>query len=680
MDSPADTTSAAKLRVLIVEDNPDDAQLMMRELRLHGLDFTATVVESESSFLAALALAPDVILCDHSLPQFGAQRAMEILRERSVRLPVLVVSGTITDELAVRYMQQGAFDYVLKDRLRRLGPAVRNAVERFRLETEAVQANLRLSRLLNDLDVAQLTTDLYGNVLDCNDIAWKMLGFASKAEAIAQRTTASFADPHDRTVYLQALAEKGAIQDYEIPFRRQDGAVIWTTGHYYATRDEDGKIVAIQALIVDSTSRKEAEKEAVTSRLRLDTALKSAPLALVTLDHDLVFTFAGGTALARVGLGAKAMVGRPASEVLHDRPDIVEMCRRAAGGEEFVEELLYRGRYFHAKFSPVRATGSPPGAGFVAVDITARHEAELKSEARARQQAAVRRFAQEALASVPVQTLLERAVRLLVDALGADVGSVFEVQAGGRTARRVVALGFRKADEVISVTDGIPGWLVSHAEVRAIDQYLPEDNMPWIVRESIQSFMSAPIRDEKRVFGVLSAGNRRPHQWTSDERELIELMAKTLWVAVERRRLEDERAELVRRLVDAQEDERRRIAADVHDDAVQVMSAVTMRLHLLAQKLTDPNERELVAKLQSTVSLAIERLRNLLFELSPPALEQQGLQVALRMLADEFERDHGIVVQIAGGLTSEPDPACGLTIYRIAQEALINVQKHAQAG
>ena len=224
-------------------------------------------------------------------------------------------------------------------------------------------------------------------------------------------------------------------------------------------------------------------------------------------------------------------------------------------------------------------------------------------------------------------------------------------------------------------------WLVTHSEARAIDEILPEDqaDMPWLAQERLVSVLCAPIRDEHRVYGILSAGHRRTHHWTDDEREFIEVMAQTLWVAIEHRRLEEERGDLVRRLVDAHEEERRRIAADVHDDAVQVMSAAMMRLHLLGQKLTDTKERELITKLQSTVSLSIERLRNLLFELSPPALEQHGLQVALGMLADETQRDHGIVVQLAGGLTSEPDAAAGLSIYRIVQEALTNVHKHAQS-
>ena len=677
MDS---SKGAPVLRILIVEDSADDADLMTRELGREGLDCTVGVVETEPAFVEALAAGPDVILCDPSLPQFSAQRALEIMRERASRIPILVVSGTITDELAVQYMQQGAWDYVLKDRLRRLGPAVRNALERRTLEGDAAQANQRLSQLLTDLDIAQISTDLYGNILECNDVAWRMLGFDSKASAIAQRMTANYVEPRERSDLLALLAEKSAVQDCAVRLRRQDGAIIWASGHYHATKDEHGRIAVIQALLVDSTERKLEQLELSASRQRLDSALRNAPIALATLDRHLQFTFAGGTALSRVRTNPDRLLGKSARELLSQRPDVIRMLEQAAAGQAMTEEMEFGSRYFQVNVSPI-SDAETGGVAVVAMDITSRHAAEVKADVRARQQLAVRSLAQEGLSSPPAASLVQRAVALLVEALGAESGTVFEVQQGGRIARRTDAKSSTQPADVMSLGGGIPMWLVTHSEARAIDEILPEDqvDMPWLAQERLVSVLCAPIRDEHRVYGILAAGHRSTHHWSDDEREFIEVMAQTLWVAIEHRRLEEERSDLVRRLVDAHEEERRRIAADVHDDAVQVMSAAMMRLHLLGQKLTDTKERELITKLQSTVSLSIERLRSLLFELSPPALEQQGLQVALGVLADETQRDHGIVVQIAGGLTSEPDAAAGLSIYRIVQEALTNVQKHAQA-
>lgn len=125
-----------QLRALILDDNPSDAELMAHELRRAGLDPVWTRVDTEAAFVAALDGAPDVILADYSLPGFDALRALRHLRERQLDIPCLVVTGTLGDELAAECIKQGACDYLLKDRLGRLGGAVQGALEQQRLRTE----------------------------------------------------------------------------------------------------------------------------------------------------------------------------------------------------------------------------------------------------------------------------------------------------------------------------------------------------------------------------------------------------------------------------------------------------------------------------------------------------------------------------------------------------------------
>ncbi|HVK15037.1 MAG TPA: response regulator [Gemmataceae bacterium] len=116
------------LRVLLVEDRPSDARLMLDELRAAGFNVAADRVETEADYLARLDPPPDVILCDYSLPQFGAPRALELVRASGRDVPLVIVSGSIGEETAVEAMKAGAADYLLKDRLGRLGSAVRQAV------------------------------------------------------------------------------------------------------------------------------------------------------------------------------------------------------------------------------------------------------------------------------------------------------------------------------------------------------------------------------------------------------------------------------------------------------------------------------------------------------------------------------------------------------------------------
>ena len=115
---------ATPIHVLILEDRPADAALMVHELRRAGFDPVWWRVETEEDYLAHLQAGLDVILADYSLPQFDALRALQLLQERGGDTPFLIVSATIGEEIAVAAMKQGAADYLLKDRLARLGPAV----------------------------------------------------------------------------------------------------------------------------------------------------------------------------------------------------------------------------------------------------------------------------------------------------------------------------------------------------------------------------------------------------------------------------------------------------------------------------------------------------------------------------------------------------------------------------
>jgi PAS domain S-box-containing protein len=139
-----------------------------------------------------------------------------------------------------------------------------------------------------------------------------------------------------------------------------------------------------------------------------------------------------------------------------------------------------------------------------------------------------------------------------------------------------------------------------------------------------------------------------------------------------------ERRRLLTHLVEAQELERRRIAWDVHDDSIQAMVAVGMRLQLLAARL--PVEHAGPARqLDETVRSTISRLRNLVFQLRPPGIDRHGLVEALSSYLDEVVGPWGLAYSLRHDLNREPPPETAITVFRICQEALTNVHKHAKA-
>ncbi|NHC12825.1 ATP-binding protein [Motilibacter deserti] len=146
------------------------------------------------------------------------------------------------------------------------------------------------------------------------------------------------------------------------------------------------------------------------------------------------------------------------------------------------------------------------------------------------------------------------------------------------------------------------------------------------------------------------------------------------------RQLDRQRAALLARLVTAQEEERRTIAAGVHDDTIQVLAAVDLRLGLLARRLAGEGAAhlELLGRLQANVSDATSRLRQLLFDLETPALNT-GLVQALRNAAAHVLEDTGVAWTVEGELDLEPEAPSRVVAYRVAREALVNVRAHSGA-
>jgi signal transduction histidine kinase len=142
---------------------------------------------------------------------------------------------------------------------------------------------------------------------------------------------------------------------------------------------------------------------------------------------------------------------------------------------------------------------------------------------------------------------------------------------------------------------------------------------------------------------------------------------------------EQEQESLLGDLIRAQERERARIAAGVHDDSLQVIAAAMLRLQQLRRRLRDPDALEMLARLEESIALAADRLRRLIFDLRPLALERSGLAAAVRDALSRLRDDAGIEVRLNNRLDAEPPLPTRLLLYRIVQEALANVGKHAAA-
>ena len=207
----------------------------------------------------------------------------------------------------------------------------------------------------------------------------------------------------------------------------------------------------------------------------------------------------------------------------------------------------------------------------------------------------------------------------------------------------------------------------------------------------IAGLMLAPTRDVGRVNGVIVV-LRRPDtpKPTELDCQLFEEVAERAGLALSNARLIQtaqqlmaDRHSLLGHLIDAEEAERRRIAHDIHDDTIQVLAAVDLRLQLLRRKVSarpdGDAELEVLDSLRESTQAATSRLRRLLFELQPPALESAGVGAALRQLANDLYADSGIDCTITDGLTAPPEESTASVVFRVGKEALVNARKHAGA-
>jgi PAS domain S-box-containing protein len=279
--------------MLIVEDNPDDADLLVRELRRAGFDPEWSRVETEPDFLAALQNPPEIILSDYSMPHFSGLRALELLRASGRDIPFILISGTVGEDVAVQSMRDGATDYLLKDRPVRLASAVTRALAETQLRAgrhQAEAAQARLAAIVTSSDDAIIGKTLEGTITSWNAGAERVFGYTA-AEAVGQSMLMLF--PPDRVDeepdMLARVARGDSVRHFETVRVRKDGERIEVSVTLSPLIDHDGHIVGASKIARDITERKRAEEE-LLQRAQLSALGAAVGLALAnsdTLSHAL---------------------------------------------------------------------------------------------------------------------------------------------------------------------------------------------------------------------------------------------------------------------------------------------------------------------------------------------------------------------------------------------------------
>jgi signal transduction histidine kinase len=342
----------------------------------------------------------------------------------------------------------------------------------------------------------------------------------------------------------------------------------------------------------------------------------------------------------------------------------------------------------------IYAQGEPIGVQGIARDITERHRAEQELRSREQKQAAIAELGQTALARTELPAVFDDAVLCVTRTLGADFCTVTELLPGGQALIACAGFGWKSGlmgrATVESGLGSQAGFaLLSGGPVLADDlEQESRFKIPKVLKEhGARSGVSVIIHGSGEPFGALSAFACKRHTFTQTDIHFLQSVANVLAAAIERKRLEDERSrhgtELATRVLQAQEEERKRIARELHDETAQSLSMLLTNLDLLEPHIPDENEplRSGFTRVGALAKRTLDETRALSHDLRPTILDDAGLVAALQWIAVEHERAYGSFVRIhaetrhAERLPSEVEVA----LFRIAQEALTNSGKYAHA-
>ncbi len=257
------------VKLLLVEDSADDAEMILHELRRAGFAPDFKRVETEAEFLAALTVPPQLVISDYSMPQFNGLKAAQLLRALHAEIPFILVSGTVGEEAAVEAMKHGATDYLLKDRLTRLGQAAQLALEQSRLREERRQAEKIHAELTqrNESLIHALGEIVYDHDVVAQEIQWagdtvKCIGWTSAELGTSARAWTERVHPDDLARVNAQLAilpiEPLFVSEYR--FRHKAGHYVWIFDRGVLSRNPQGRITRVIGIMWDISTRKRAEE------------------------------------------------------------------------------------------------------------------------------------------------------------------------------------------------------------------------------------------------------------------------------------------------------------------------------------------------------------------------------------------------------------------------------------
>jgi PAS domain S-box-containing protein len=577
VSAPARRASAHALKILILEDEPTDAELMQRALHKAGLDFIARRVDNRAGFIAALeTFAPDIVLSDYRLPDFNGAEALAHVRHVHPEVPVVIVSGVLGDEAAVDLLKTGAVDYVLKGNLARLPAAVERAISvehGLRARKAAEQALRATNDLLQTVERIAHTGgfdwDIASGTIVWSEETYRMFGLVPGEFLPSISRFADCIHPDDRARVQQAIDASVTLnQPFESEFRilRPDTAerIIQSRGEISC--DETGQPSRMTGTSQDITDRRRAEEELRSSEERFRLLVEEAPDAILLYDVEQDHLIAANKAAERLFGCVREEILKHGQRHFYapEQPDSQPVVQSfaehnagaLAGGELTFERRILNG-HGQERLCEVTLVQMPsPGRRLLRasfIDITERRAAE-RTLRRLNHTLRTLSRGNEALVRAASETeLLTEMCRVIVETGGyrmAWVGicqedaakSVTPVAWAGEVGQYLETAKITWADEARG--RGPHGRAIRTGEAQVTQDVGADPGMaPWQEAAKERGFASSvvlPLKEASGVFAALTIDSGETGAFDTDELNLLQELANDLAFGI--RSLRDRRA------------------------------------------------------------------------------------------------------------------------------------------
>ncbi len=547
-----------------------------------------------------------------------------------------------------------------------------------------------------------------GLYLDVND-AFLRMSNRTREEVIGDNSVnLDWADPADRERMVGELREKGSAGPNRATFRDANGEPRY--GSYSCIVIDYRGQRAVLTSIQDLTDLHDAEQALIEQQEKLQLLSDNMPGFVWTTDLNLTVTSSAGSGSPDMGMMPADFLGSDLRQLLATDPEHIANLEKVLNdGTASRREAEWSGRIWSVDLAPLRVDGEIVGVNGAAIDVTHRRKTEEATRIYAQRLHALYEVEHGIRSALTPEEIATQACERTRGLIGCERASVveFDFDAGVMVAIVVssdppTAL---RTDASLPIQAFGPMDPFERGETLRWDDLaaagdLPED-LSILRDEGFRAYARIPLMVEGEPLGVMNLGSREVAGLSDSDIEIATEIAGSVAVALRQARLHEqvrsnaaelestvqalraahaERQKLLSRLVAVQEEERRTIAADIHDDTLQKMAAVGLRLDILRKKLNDPASAEEAHRLAELVNQTIDRLRHLMFDLWPSALERQGLAAAVRAGLVELREETGTAISLDDRFTRTLPVELKTIAYRICREAISNARQHSRAG